>query len=106
MADKSLAGSTVQASLLLNSNLIKEKVQADKGRLKTLLRKEPLKSNREIVEELFLATLGRLPSDEEQRLGVAQIERYRESGSRGPALEPAQHQGVSVQPIGFPFNLK
>ena len=81
VADKSLAGSTVQASLLLNSDLIKEKVQADRGRLKALLKGEPLKSNRSIVEELFLATLGRLPREEEQRLGVAQIERYRESGA-------------------------
>ncbi|MCY3759111.1 MAG: DUF1553 domain-containing protein [Acidobacteria bacterium] len=81
VADKSLAGSTVQASLLLNSDLIKEKVQADRGRLKALLKQEPLKSNQSIVEELFLATLGRLPREEERRLGVAQIERYRESGA-------------------------
>lgn len=81
VAEKSLAGSTVQASLLLNSDLIKEKVRADKGRLQTLLKQEPLKSNQAIVEELFLATLGRLPREEEQRLGVAQIERYRESGA-------------------------
>lgn len=81
VADKSLAGSTVQASLLLNSDLIKEKVQAEKGRLKALLKQEPLKSNQAVVEELFLATLGRLPREEEQRLGVAQIERYRESGA-------------------------
>lgn len=81
VAGKSLAGSTVQASLLLNSDLIKEKVQADKGRLKALLEQEPLKTNQAVVEELFLATLGRLPREEEQRLGVAQIERYRESGA-------------------------
>ncbi len=81
VADKSLAGSTVQASLLLNSDLIKEKVRADKGRLKALLKQEPLKSNEAIVEELFLATLGRFPEEKEKRLGVAQIERYRESGA-------------------------
>ena len=81
VADKSLAGSTLQASLLLNSDLIKEKVQADKGRLKVLLKQEPLKSNQAIVEELFLATLGRFPREEEKHLGVAQIERYRESGA-------------------------
>ena len=81
VADKSLAGSTVQASLLLNSDLIRDKVQADKGRLKSLLKQEPLKSNQTIVEELFLSTLGRFPREEEQRLGVSQIERYRESGA-------------------------
>ena len=81
VADKSLAGSTVQASLLLNSDLIKEKVQAEKGRLNALLKQEPLKSNQAVVEELFLATLGRFPREEEMHLGVAQIERYRESGA-------------------------
>ena len=80
-ADKSLAGSTVQASLLLNSRLIKEKVQADKGRLKALLKQEPLRSNEAIVEELFLATLGRFPQEKEKQLGITQIERYRESGA-------------------------
>ena len=99
VADKSLAGSTVQASLLLNSDLIKEKVQAEKGRLKALLKQEPLKSNQAVVEELFLATLGRLPREEEQRLGVAQIERYRESGSRGTCC------GSLLNTKEFLFNL-
>ena len=81
VADKSLASSTVQASLLLNSELIKEKVRADQGRLKALLKQEPLRSNEAIVEELFLATLGRFPGEKEKQLGVTQIERYRESGA-------------------------
>ena len=79
--EKSISGSMVQASVLLNSGLVKERVQADKGRLKELLKAEPLKSNEAIVEELFLAALGRFPTAGEQRIGVTQIEQYREAGA-------------------------
>ena len=49
--------STLQSSILLNSELVKEKLKAEtKGsRLGTLLNAEPPKTNKEIVEELFLA---------------------------------------------------
>ena len=79
--EKSISGSMVQASVLLNSGLVKERVQADKGRLKELLKAEPLKSNEAIVEELFLAAVGRFPTAGEQRIGVTQIEQYREAGA-------------------------
>ena len=80
-ADGSLAGSMVQASILLNSDVVKERVRADKGRLQKLLKENPLKSNEAIVEELFLATVGRFPTANENRLGVLQIEQYREAGA-------------------------
>src|SRR2546426_240813 len=53
--------STLQSSVLLNSELVKEKLKADaKGnRLGTLLNAEPPKTNKEVVEELFLAVLAR-----------------------------------------------
>lgn len=79
--DKSISGSMVQASVLLNSRLVKQRIQADKGRLKELLKAEPLKSNQAIVEELFLAALGRFPTAGEQRIGITQIEQYREAGA-------------------------
>ena len=79
--EESLAGSMVQASILLNSKLVKSRVLADQGRLKMLLKAEPLKGNETIVEELFLATLGRFPRDNEKRIGITQIEQYREAGA-------------------------
>ena len=79
--DGSRGGSTVQASILLNSEVIKDRIRPDQGRLQRLLKEKPLKSNQEIVEELFLATVGRFPSLRETQLGVAQIERYREEGA-------------------------
>jgi hypothetical protein len=79
--EKSLASSMVQASALLNSALIKDRVRADRGRLKTLLKADPLLSNEVITEELFLATLGRFPTDREKRIGATQIQEYRETGA-------------------------
>ena len=79
--DKSLAGTMVQTSALLNSNFIKDRVRADKGRLAALMKADPPPSNETVVAELFLATLGRLPVDKEKALAVAQLQQYRESGA-------------------------
>ena len=79
--DKSLAGTMVQTSALLNSNFIKDRVRADKGRLAALMKADPPPSNEAVVAELFLATLGRLPVDKEKALAVAQLQQYRESGA-------------------------
>jgi hypothetical protein len=79
--EKSLTGSMMQTSSLLNSRLIKERVRADKGRLATLLKGEVPLSNEAIVDELFLATLSRFPSAPEKQIGVAQIQQYREAGA-------------------------
>ena len=79
--DKSLAGTMVQTSALLNSNFIKDRVRADKGRLAALMKADPPPSNETVVAELFLATLGRLPAGKEKALAVAQLQQYRESGA-------------------------
>ena len=79
--EKSLAGTMVQTSTLLNSTFIKEHVRADKGRLAFLMKADPPPSNETVVTELFLATLGRLPADREKSLAVAQLQQYRESGA-------------------------
>ena len=79
--EKSLAGTMVQTSALLNSNFIKDRVRAGKGRLATLFKADPPPSNEAVVEELFLAALGRLPAGKEKALALAQLERYRESGA-------------------------
>ena len=81
-SEKSLSASMTQAAFLLNSKLIKERVQSDKSRLSKLLRAEPLKSNDAIVEDLFLATLGRFPTDGERRVAIGQIAQYREAGAQ------------------------
>ncbi len=79
---KSLKGNIVQASLLLNSKIVKEKVKAEPGsRVHELLNQEPQLSNEEIVEELFLSVLSRRPSAEETKLAVNQIQRYRTQGA-------------------------
>ena len=82
LGEKTLEGSTIQASILLNGRLLKDRISQDKGRLVKLLKAEPAKSNDAIVDDLFLATLGRLPGPGERRLSVARI-----AEERGPGAE-------------------
>jgi uncharacterized protein YbgA (DUF1722 family) len=78
---KSLKGTMVQASLLLNSKIVKEKVKAKRGtRLYGLLNQEPPLSNEQIVEQLFLSVLSRYPRSAERQMAVNQIEKYRTRG--------------------------
>ena len=79
---KSLKSNIVQASLLLNSKIVKEKVKAEPGsRVHELLNQEPQLTNEEIVEELFLSVLARRPSAGEMKLAVNQIKEYRTQGA-------------------------
>jgi len=79
---KTLKGTMVQASLLLNSKIVKEKVQAKPGsRLYKLLNQDPPLSNDQIVDELFLSALTRYPTSEEKRVAVKQIQDYRTQGA-------------------------
>jgi hypothetical protein len=60
--ERDLSGSTVQAAELLNSKFIKDHVKIQKnGRLYKLLNHNPPLSNREIVDEMFLAIVARPP---------------------------------------------
>jgi len=61
---------------------VKEKLKGDaKGsRLGALLTAEPPKTNKEIVEELFLATLARFPSPEESAFGERLLSEYHAKG--------------------------
>jgi len=75
-------GSVLQASILMNNPLIRDRVKAQKGsRLLKLLESEPARSNGEIVEELFLATLSRFPSDGEREMAVKLLQEYRTQGA-------------------------
>ena len=69
--------------MLLNSVLVKEKLKAETkdSRLEVLLNAEPPKTNKEIVEELFLATLARFPSAGESAFGEKLLaERHSKGG--------------------------
>ena len=81
--DRDLSGSIIQASLLLNSDIIKKKVsaQTEGSRVQTLLNSETALTNRELVEELFLATLSRFPTDKEIKLSSEMLEHYRDRGA-------------------------
>ena len=81
-AVKNLQGNIVQASLLLNSRVVKERVKAKPGsRLHALLTREPPPSNEQLIEELFLAVLSRYPSAQEKQVCVAQLAKYRDAGA-------------------------
>ncbi len=80
--DTGTKGSIVQASALLNNPLIKDRVKAQKGsRLSDLLQREPPLGNERIVEELFLATLSRFPSEPERKIAVQLLEQYHTQGA-------------------------
>jgi len=79
---KSLEGNVVQASLLLNSKVIKERITAKEGsRLHKLLNQEPPLSNEDLVDEMFLSVLSRHPLPEEKKVAVEQIRQYRTQGA-------------------------
>jgi hypothetical protein len=79
--EKNLAGTMVQTSTLLNSKFIKDRVHADRGRLARLFHADPPPSNEAVVDELFLATLGRSAFPAEREIAVSQLRDYRESGA-------------------------
>ncbi len=82
LGTRSLSSSPVQASILLNSDLVKEKLKSDKkGRLWKLMHAEPPKSNETIVEEIFLATLSRFPSAAESQFGVKLVAENHDAGA-------------------------
>ena len=72
----------VQASILMNSTLVKEKIRIQEGsRLHSLLNAEPPKSNAEVVEELFLATLARFPTKAESEFGARLLAEHHAQGA-------------------------
>jgi len=82
LGTKSLASSVVQSAVLLNSELVKEKIRVqEKTRLHDLLNAEPPKTNAEIVEELFLATLSRFPLKEEAVFGERLLAEHHSQGA-------------------------
>ena len=81
-AMKTLQGNMNQAALLLNSKIVKDKVQATPGsRLHKLLTHDPPLTNEQLVDELFLAALSRFPTPHEKQVAVSQVEKYRNAGA-------------------------
>ena len=81
--DPATDGSIIQASVLLNSDIVKKRVlpSTENSRVGALLGKTPLPRNEEIVEELFLSTLARFPSEEERMICVEQLQKRRDRGA-------------------------
>jgi len=78
----STEGSPLQASIMLNSDVVKKKVLAGtKGsRVNTLLNRMPPLPNDELVRELYLSTLSRYPTAEEVSESIKHVEKYRDKG--------------------------
>ncbi len=80
--ERNLAGSIVQATLLLNSDLIRNKVlrRTEGSRVAELLCAESPLSTAQLVEELFLSTLSRFPTDGELALAEQMLRENVEDG--------------------------
>ena len=78
----STKGSVVQASMMMNSDVVKRKTLAstEGSRVSELLSKTPALPNEKIVEELFLATLSRYPTEQEMATGVSHVAMHRDKG--------------------------
>jgi hypothetical protein len=81
-ADASRKPSMVQAAVLMNGSILKERVTIQPGsRLETLLSAKSEKSNQQIVEELFFAALSRPPNATELAAGIAVLQEYHGQGA-------------------------
>jgi hypothetical protein len=78
-ADADRRPSMIQAALLLNDGLIRDRVKVQKiSRLHALLNSG--RGNEEIVDELYLAALARLPREKERHESLALLQENREAG--------------------------
>lgn len=78
--DRQSVGSILQAMMLMNSSFVTRRVQAAQGSLVEQLVKSS-KSNVEIIDELYLATLSRYPLPQEKQLALAWLEQERQQGA-------------------------
>jgi hypothetical protein len=79
--DKDTSGSMVQASALLNSKFVKERIKIqEKGRLSKFLNQDPPLSNDQIIEEVFLAFLGRFPRPSECKVALETLQERHSQG--------------------------
>ena len=79
--ERETGGSTVQASVLMNSEFVKNRIHPAPGnRAGKLLSHEPPLPNEEIVEDMFLAFLSRFPRTDEKKVGVDILEKFHSQG--------------------------
>jgi hypothetical protein len=72
---KDNTGSTLQASVLLNSKYVKDRIRVqENGRLSQFLNHDPPYSNEQIVEEIFLAFLSRNPLPKEKAIALQTLQ--------------------------------
>ena len=72
--------SALQAMLMMQSEIVNDRVLAENNSRVQLL-VESDRSNTEIVEELFLASLARWPTVEEQKLALTTLQADRKAGA-------------------------
>jgi hypothetical protein len=74
--------SLVQSASLLNSDAVLKRIKFQKGgRLDMLLNAKPSLSDAEVVRELFLATISRYPTPQEEEVGLKLMKGNREQGA-------------------------
>jgi hypothetical protein len=78
--DRQQVGSILQAMMLMNSPFVTRRVQASGNSLTEQLVKSA-KSNAEIVDALYLATLSRYPLATEKQLALSWLEQDRKQGA-------------------------
>ena len=79
--ERETGGSTVQASVLMNSQFVKSRIHpTPANRLGELLAHEPPLPNEQIVEEMFLAFLSRFPEPGEKTAGVEVLQQFHAQG--------------------------
>ncbi len=79
--EKDISGSMIQASALLNSKFVRERVKIqEKGRLYKLLNHDPPLSNEEVIDELFLAFLSRFPRETECKIALDTLQQRHGQG--------------------------
>jgi hypothetical protein len=78
--DRQTGGSILQAMSLMNSPFVNKRVRAEGGsRVEQLVKSN--KSNEQIVEELYLATLSRPARDDEKKIALGWLEADRRQGA-------------------------
>jgi hypothetical protein len=79
--ERETGGSTVQASVLMNSEFVKSRIHpSPANRMGQLLAHNPPLENGAMVDEMFLAFLSRYPIATEKRAAVESLEKYHSQG--------------------------
>ena len=79
--EKENTGSMVQSSVLMNSRFVKDRLTVtEASRMGKLLYHNPPLSNSEIIEEMFLAFVSRLPTSDEKTVAIEALQKHHTQG--------------------------